>query len=1033
MFSEVRDGGYSKAGVGCGRIMLRSDWMAILVLTGLAARPAVALDPEKAITQFTHTVWTEKDGAPSGIRALAQTADGYLWLGTTAGLFHFDGIRFAAFKPRFGEELPAARIRTMLATHDGALWIVFRPGTVSRLLNGHLTSFSEKEGLPAAVSLAEDKEGNVIAATAKGLARFNKGVWTDVGKEWGFPGKQAGQVFVDKSGTIWAMTEDRAVYLPSGSKRFVDPGEIYGAGGLFAQAPDGAIWLADLGRSAHTVRLSGDRAPITEVRVGATDVMFDRNGSLWIATAGDGLRRVPHPDKIKGRAIAQFGPEAEQLVAKDGLSSNIVFRLLEDREGNIWSATGRGLDRFRETTFTHVDTPEPESPRALLAAKDGSLWTYSFNAADVVRIRPQGSPEALSPKSGLSMCECEGGNLWAAGERHFSRFQQGKFSDVSLPEGPRLTALIAITCDRAGALWLFDTHEGLFRLANSVLTKIGVQPDSVVAWGSLYADRQDRIWLGQYSRVTLYENGRLQDFGTSEGVPSGMVLTFHEDRAGNIWAIGDGGISKYDHGSFHAVSNRGGFPARSVFGVAEDDLGYWWLVTDVGVLRIPAGDLDRALADLSYRIHFETFYPLDDLPAKPRQGAPTPVVVNTADGRIWFATTNGLAYVDPRRMPKNKLPPPVHVEGAKIDGKEITTAAGLALSHRTKEIEIDYTALSLSIPERVLFRYKLEGKDTDWHDVGTRRQAYYNSLAPKKYTFRVMACNNNGVWNETGDAWTFSVTPAFHQTWWFESLCVLAAALALAGSYQLRIRQVAAALNARFDERLAERTRLARELHDTLLQTIQGSKMVADDALKHNSDAARMQSTMERLSEWLGQAIEEGRAALSSLRSSTTERNDMAEALRRAGEECQFQRPIEFVLSVQGESREMHPIVRDEVYRIGYEAIRNACIHSAGSRLHVELGYLDDLALRVSDNGRGIDPDLAEKGKGGHFGVTGMYERASRLHGRLTIWSSPGAGTEVKLVVPADIAFRQAKSGNRAPSHRIQRFLKHWFSGSRKL
>jgi signal transduction histidine kinase/ligand-binding sensor domain-containing protein len=930
--------------------MLRIGWLATLVLAGCAARPAFALDPEKAITQFVHTAWTEKDGAPSGIRVLAQTTDGYLWLGTNGGLFHFDGVRFAAFKSQAGEELPATRIRTMLATRDGALWIVFRPGTVSRLLNGHLTSYSEKEGLPATFSLAEDKEGKVIAGTAKGLSRFEGGVWKDVGKEWAFPGSRAEEVFVDKSGAIWAITEDRAVYLPAGSSRFVDPREIYGAGGLLAQAPDGAIWLADLGRSAHTVRQSGDHAPITEVRVGASDVLFDRNGSLWIGTAGDGLRRVAHPDQIKGRAIAHFGPEAEQFTAKNGLSGDIVSRLLEDREGNIWSATGHGLDRFRETTFIQVKTPEPDSHRAVLAGKDGSLWSYSVNAA-VVRIQPRGNLETIAQLSAESMCECESGHLWTVGQRRFNQFQRGRFSDVALPAGPVFNALVAITCDNAGGIWLFDTHEGLFHLVNGAFTKIGVQPDGIVAWGSLYADRRNRIWLGQYSRVTLYDHGKLQDFGTNEGVPPGMVLTFHEDRAGNVWASGDGGLSKFDNGSFRSVSTRGGFPARSVFGLTEDDLGYWWLVTDVGVLRIPAGDLDRALSDSSYRIRFETLNPLDDLTAKPHQGAAIPIATTT-DGRIWFATTSGLAYVDPRRMPKNNLPPPVHIERVKVDGKDVLPGAGMPLPHRTKDLEIDYTALSLTIPERVLFRYKLEGKDTDWYDAGSRRQAYYGALPPRKYTFRVIACNNDGVWNEAGAAWTFSVTPAFYQTWWFDALCVMAGSLLLAGAYQLRIRQIAAALNARFDERLAERTRLAREFHDTLLQTIQGSKMVADDALKHNSDATKMQHAMERLSEWLGQAIEEGRAALGSLRSSTTERNDIAEALRRAGEECQFQRPIKFVLTVHGAPREMHPIVRDEVYRIGYEAIRNACVHSEGSRLNVELGYLDDLVLRVCDNGK---------------------------------------------------------------------------------
>ena len=909
----------------------------------------------------------------------------------------------------------------MLATRDGALWIVFRPGSVSRLLNGRLTSYSERQGLAATSSLVEDRDGTVIAGTAKGLARFKDGVWKDAGKEWGFSDKQALQVYIDKSDALWVTTQDRVLYLPAGGRRFVDPGETYGGGGALTQAPDGAVWLAELGRSAHTVRRSGDHAPITEVRVGATSVLFDRNGSLWIASLGDGLRRVADPSRISGRQIAHFGPEAEQFTTKDGLSGDIVFCLLEDREGNIWSGSLHGLDRFRESTFTQVNIPHPDA-RAILAAKDGNLWTYSVNAVEILRIPPNGDPDLVGRWGYYSMCECSN-SVWAGVAHSVNRFQEGKRIAVPLPQGAGLKAIVAIACDRAGAIWLFDTNEGLFRLADGAITKIAVEPDRVFAWGFLHVDRLGRVWLGQYSRVTLYDHGRVEDFGARDGVPAGIVLTFYQDHAGNVWAGGDGGLSKFENGRFRALSGRSGFPARSVSGAAEDDLGYWWLATDIGILRIPSGDLDRAVADPAYPIHFESFNTLDGLSGKPRQSSPMPVVARTTDGRVWFATSNGLACVDPRRIPKNIVPPPVHVEAVRIDGKDVLPSNGVSFSHRASDIEIDYTALSLSIPERVLFRYKLEGKDTEWHDVGTRRQAYYGSLAPKKYTFRVMACNNDGVWNEAGAAWSFNVSPAFYQTLWFEALCVLAGALALAGAYQLRIRQIATALNVRFDERLAERTRLAREFHDTLLQTIQGSKMVADDALKHHSDATKMLQAMERLSEWLGQAIEEGRAALSSLRSSITERNDMAEALRRAGEECQFQRPIEFVLSVDGAPREMHPIVRDEVYRIGYEATRNACVHSDGTRLSVQLRYLDDLILCVTDNGKGIDPDMAEKEKAGHFGLTGMYERAARLDGRLTVSGSPGAGTEVKLVVPGRIAFRQTDSGKRLRFRRIRRFL----------
>lgn len=310
------------------------------------------------------------------------------------------------------------------------------------------------------------------------------------------------------------------------------------------------------------------------------------------------------------------------------------------------------------------------------------------------------------------------------------------------------------------------------------------------------------------------------------------------------------------------------------------------------------------------------------------------------------------------------------------------------------------------VPQKVRFRYKLEGRDADWQEAGPRRQAFYSDLRPGKYRFRVIACNNDGLWNEEGATLDFIISPAWFQTAWFRILIVIAALLVLWSIYRLRVRQIALGISARFDERLAERTRLARELHDTFLQTIQGSKMVADDALEQSGDPIRLRRAMEQLATWLGQAVNEGRAALNSLRTSTTEKNDLAAALRRALEVCVTQGTIEPTFSVFGETRDMHPIVRDEVYRIGYEAIRNACTHSGANRLAVDLGYEQNLVVRVKDNGKGIDASIVSEGKDGHFGLQGMRERAARIGAKLTLDSTSVLGTEITLVVPGDIAFR---------------------------
>ncbi|MGO4213020.1 triple tyrosine motif-containing protein, partial [Terriglobus sp. YAF25] len=312
----------------------------------------------------------------------------------------------------------------------------------------------------------------------------------------------------------------------------------------------------------------------------------------------------------------------------------------------------------------------------------------------------------------------------------------------------------------------------------------------------------------------------------------------------------------------------------------------------------------------------------------------------------------------------------------------------------------------LRIPERVQFRYRLDPVDTEWSDAGTRRQAYYTKLRPGNYTFRVIASNDHGVWNETGASFSFRILPAWYQTAWFAVLCGLAIVLIVWMIYRLRLRQVAATLSARFDDRLAERTRLARELHDTFLQTVQSSKMIAEDALREDTDEKRRQQTLEKLSIWLGRAVDEARAAVHSLRGSTTEKNHLSEALQRAVEEHERPASMSVIFSAVGDARDMHPIVRDEIYRIADEAIRNAAAHSRGSRLEIELRYANDLSLRIKDNGQGIDPALLAGGREGHFGLQGMRERASRIRSKLTVVSSAKAGTEVTLVVPGTVVYR---------------------------
>jgi signal transduction histidine kinase len=382
----------------------------------------------------------------------------------------------------------------------------------------------------------------------------------------------------------------------------------------------------------------------------------------------------------------------------------------------------------------------------------------------------------------------------------------------------------------------------------------------------------------------------------------------------------------------------------------------------------------------------------------------SPKASTAPDGRLWFVNGTVAQMFDPAHPAFNRIRPPVHIESIIADHRLLTPEHELHLPALTRQLEIDYTALSFVLPQKVKFRYKLEGHDADWQDADTRRQAFYNDLPPGAYTFHVIACNNSGVWNETGASSSFVIPPAWYQTLWFRVGVLIFAFAALWAAYLLRLRQVRVSMRVRFNERLDERTRMARDLHDTLLQTIQGSKLAAEDALVSSSDATTRQS-IEKLVGWLGRAVEEGRAALNALRYSRSDTNDLVSALRLAVDESLIDERMQSNFDVSGVPKTMQPVVRDEVYQIAYEAIRNACAHSGATLLVVSVRYGRDLVICIRDNGKGIAAGILEHGKKDHHGLSGMRERAERIGATLHIASSALTGTEIVLTVPGSITF----------------------------
>jgi signal transduction histidine kinase/ligand-binding sensor domain-containing protein len=983
--------------------------------------PAAALDSKQAVAGFHHTLWTAKDGLPGAVLSLAQTTDGFLWVGGSDGLFRFDGLTIERYTPQTGSLLPDSVLSVLFASPDGGLWIGYNQGGASFLKNGKITNFTEHDRLPTGQTrcIAQDKDGIIWAAFVGGLARFDGNHWQKVQMDWNYPGKTASSLIIDHAGTIWATSEDRVFFLPRGGRLFQDAG-LAVTRGMLVVAPDNVLWLTEpLKNSLVPLRMQAGilKRSLTKIEVADWKPLFDHNGGLWIGSWGNGLLHVPFPNELHDGTFSNPFPGAETFTEREGLSDDHATTFMEDREGNMWIGTNAGLDRLRYRNTSWFALQPGVHDFSLIPGEKGEIFAASA-FGEMVRV-PLGAALRNAPKNVLQAYRDPDGVTWLnifdgnESQFHGSLFQwkEGHLTKVAVPQNLENLHVRAMTKDSAGGLWVSVVRKGIYKFRNNVWTHIDIFVDNPAAWASAaITDSRGRIWLAfpRRKQVAVLTEGAVRSFSTEKDLSIGPVSLLA--RSGEqIWAGGDLGIAFVEGDELRTVKADDGSTFADVDRVVATASDGVWLSAPQGILHIPEGEVAHVIRDPSYRVKYETFDQLNDLP-DPLQAAGTGYVsaVQGSDGLLWFATRNGVARIDPRKISKNQLAPPASIRSISADGKKYVVNTNVSLPALTKNLRVEYTGLSLSIPERVRFRYKLDGWDQDWQDVGTRREAFYTNLPPGMYRFHVTACNNDGVWNDVGATIGFRIPPAWYQTNWFRVLCVIAGLVVIWAFHRLRLRQIARAISARFDERLAERTRIVRDLHDTFLQTIQGSKLVADDALELSTDPIRMRRAMEQLSVWLGRATQEGRAALNSLRTTTTQTNDLAEALQRVTEDRLIPNSMAITFSVDGDAREMHPIVRDEIYRIGYEAIRNASTHSGASRLEVELRYARDLALRVSDNGTGIAPAIADRGKDGHFGLQGMRERATRIGGKLTLESSSKSGTEVILVVPGDIIFRKA-------------------------
>jgi len=988
------------------------------------------LDPRAAVTQYAHIAWRVGErGLEASPQSIAQTKDGYIWIGTRHQLYRFDGIQFIPLPDPAAHTPYVEDTRFLFAATDGALYISSRSYGVFRWQDGRLQKIGENIFHPG--PFAEDSSGTIWFTPGRFEESSSICQISNLQEHCSNEGENGlhgpfASLLLEQGGARWLGGEHKLVYSVPGKSPQVFPhpekprtsSEMVVA---IARGKDGTILagIEDGGENAGLAYVRQNKLKDYIVpgldgrKIKVRSLFTDVTGGLWIGTSGDGLYRIT-------------GSRVDHISSRDGLTGDVVNQIFEDHEGSIWIVTPQGLDQFYDLSVLSYGGREGlagASIRAVAATASGNeVWAGSLDGLYI--LDPNGSRpvrHVAIPEIGSieNLYRDVVGTMWIAGKRRLAFYKDDRFHLVRYKGEADVGTAVELSEDPSGDLWVItlvpEYGSALNHIRNGVIVERYYWPKSLGqdTMSSISAHPGAGLWLITV-RGLLYwfHNGTFERL-LSEGAGFGLS----PDREGS-WAYPANDLIRLRDGRRRSLKLGVGSATNSVVNMIDDGHGSLWLYMSSGLVQVRTSDVQRWWEDKSSQVPWRLFDSSDGVFSGISSSRPAV----SEDGQVWFSNGQYLQKIDPGRIPQNVVVPPVRIETVAADGQPYSIVGhAIALPSNLKSLEIHYSALSFVKPDKVKFRYRLVGLRHDWLDAGSRREAIYNNLAPGKYTFQVVAANSDGVWNENGATFDFSIAPAWFQTKWFLGLCIVAGFFLTYALYKLRVRQIATALSARFDERLAERTLMARELHDTFLQTIQGSKLVADNALKKSDDPERMRHAVEQLSVWLGQATQEGRAALNSLRTSTTQKNDLAEALQRATEECRLLGPIEVSFSVIGDSKEMHPVVRDELYRVGYEAIRNACTHSRGSRLEVALKYGHDLAVHVKDNGVGIDPTIGDHGKEGHFGLQGMRERVARIGGKLTVASSAGSGTEITVVVPGGIVFREPSA---SPLEKIKTILR---------
>jgi len=973
--------------------------VSILAMLALLV-PACAQKPDALASDYIRSDFTVEDGLPDNVvNAIVQTRNGLLWVGTQSGLASFDGREFSPVDLQTGGSPSQGAVHALLQSSNGDLWVgtdaglVLIPAPALEEFNPTLRTFYHLGARPSdeVDALLQTREGEIWAGTDHGLYRLDSGKFVAA-----IPGISVSRLAEARDGHLLIVT-DRGFIEWDGSSVIHHPG-----------------LAASLG--VHDDQIF--------------NVFQDSAGTMWYCTA-DGIR--------------ERGSQTLPALQPANVAKTMAFRNYVDPHGRLWIATGIGMYRV---DGQRLETPAPNvNARSFYAGRDGELW-LGTNGSGLVRLKPRvvkmfTSADGL-PGNNIAMAvlSTHEGKLWVGSNCGLSVLEGTRFRQYVEKDGILNTCVWSLAEDPNGNLWIGTYGGGIFRfrdghfqqysLAQGLVSKVVLQL-SVAHDGSL--------WMATPDGVSHMLNGHFRNYTVADGLSSNRVLSVFEDRSHTVWAATQGGIDRLSGERFVPFSQQsrdGSFP----IGFGQDSLGdlyvfespkginligkgrlirvnddlkvlgmvespqhdLWFSGTD-GIIRIRLADLRRAISDNQTPLNYERIDRTDGLNSVQCSGGSSSVAI-TPDGKLWVATVKGVAMLDLAHLPAASSQPNFFVGSITIGRNKEPAEGAAVLPPGTHHLALDLEAVDLGSPEKVRLQYRLDGVDASWLDADDSREAVYTNIPVGTHAFHLRGSGSDGIWDLNGIVYEITQQPYFYQTTWFQVVAVTALFLLLTTAYLLRVQQIVRQAHMRAEERLMERERIAREMHDTLLQGILSVSMHLEAAHDRLPDDSPARPVMNKVLVVIRQVIEEGRAALRGLRTRVVEEADLAVDFSRLGEEFGMDGSAGFRVVAQGGSRKLRPRISDEVYRIGREAIMNAFFHAKAKSIEVILQDVDRcFRLVVRDDGGGIDPDVLNAGREGHFGLAGMRERSESIGGTLRLRSRVGAGTEVELTLPQAIAF----------------------------